>query len=40
MNKACVDYNQKMQLDKYLRFKQDRDYKWVFSLFIKLHISV
>ena len=27
MNKAREDYNQKIQLDKYLRFGQDRDHE-------------
>ena len=27
INEACGDYNQKMQLDKRLRFRQDRDYE-------------
>ena len=28
-----------MQLDTRLRFKQDKNHKWMSSLFIKLHIS-
>ena len=26
VNKACSNYDQKMQLDKRLRFRQDKDY--------------
>ena len=40
VNKVCGDYNQKIQLDKRLRFRQDRDHKWVFSYFVKLYASV
>lgn len=29
-----------MQLDKRLRFKRDKDYKWMSSFFIKLYISI
>lgn len=29
-----------MQLDKRLRFKRDKDYKWISSFFIKLYISI
>lgn len=25
VNETCIDYDQKMQLDKYLRFRQERD---------------
>lgn len=40
VNEACINFNEKIQLDKYLRFRQDRDQKQVFSLFIKLHSSI
>ena len=40
VNKACGNYNQKIQLDKHLRFRQDRHHKWVSSYFVKLHASV
>ncbi len=40
VNKACVDYDQKMQLNKRWRFRQDRDSKWVSLLFIQLHASI
>ncbi len=40
MNKARVEYDQKMQRDKRLRFRRDRDHVWVSSLFIKLYASV
>ncbi len=40
VNKARVDDNQKMQLNKRLRFKQDRDHEWFSSFFIKLHAFI
>ena len=40
VNEARGDYDQKMQLDKHLRIRQDRDHEWVFSYFVKLHASV
>ncbi len=27
LNEVCIDYDQKMHLDKHLRFRQERDYK-------------
>ncbi len=40
VNEAYINYNQKMQLDKRLRFRRDRDHEYVSSLFIKFHASV
>ena len=40
VNKAHGNYNQKIQLDKRLRFRQDKDYEWVVSYFVKLYTSV
>ena len=40
VNKACGNYNQKMQLDKHLRFSQDNNHQWVFSYFAKLNTSI
>ncbi len=40
VNEARRDYDQKMHLDKRLRFRQDRDHEWVSSYFVKLHISI
>ena len=40
INEARINYNQKMQLEKCLRFRQDKDYKYMSSLFIKLHASI
>lgn len=40
VNKAYGNYNQKIQLDKHLRFKQDKYHKWVFSYIFKLHVSI
>ena len=40
VNKARGNYDQKIQLDKRLRFRQDRDHEWVSSYFVKLHAFV
>ncbi len=40
VNKAYIDYKQKIQLDKCLRFRRDKNHKWGFLLFIKLYISI
>ena len=40
VNKVHGNYNQMIQLDKRLRFRRDKDNKWVSSYFIKFYISV
>ena len=40
VNEARGNYDQKIQLNKRLRFRRDRDHKWVFSYFVKLYTSV
>ena len=40
VNKAYGNYDQKMQLDKRWRFKQDKDHEWVSLYFVKLHASI
>ncbi len=40
VNEARIDYDQKIQLDKHLTFRRDKDHIWVSSLFIKLHVSI
>ena len=40
VNKAHGNYNQKIQLDKRLRFRRDKNHGWVSSYFVKLHTSV
>ena len=40
VNEVCRNYNQKMELDKCLRFRQDKDYQWMSSYYIKLYTFV
>ncbi len=40
VNEARRNYDQKTHLDKRLRLSRDRDYEWVFSYFVKFHISI
>ncbi len=40
LNKACKNYDQKTQLDKRLRFRQDRDHEWVSLYFVQLHAFI
>ena len=40
VNKTYGDYDKKIQLDIYLKFRRDKDYKWVFLYFVKLYVSV
>lgn len=39
-NKTAGNYDQIIQVDKPLRFEQNKNYEWVFSYFYNLHISV
>lgn len=40
INKACSNYNQKIQLNRRLTFKQAKDYEQMFLYFIQLYISI
>lgn len=40
INKVGTNYNQNIQQEKRLRFKQDKNHKWVFIFFIPLYVFI
>ena len=40
VNETRGNYDQKIQLDKCLRFRRDKNHEWVSSYFVKLHLYV